>query len=97
MCLQLASLLVVAILAPWLLLLFPVIAIVYCRIQTRYFADFAYRVATAHRRRRYRANSRELRRLDMISRSPIFQQFQETFGGLETIRAYRQEPLLLGI
>jgi ATP-binding cassette subfamily C (CFTR/MRP) protein 1 len=38
----------------------------------------------------YLATSRELKRLDSVSRSPIFAHFQETLGGVATIRAYRQ-------
>eukprot|EP00980_Cylindrotheca_fusiformis_P028175 scaffold22585_cov149-Cylindrotheca_fusiformis.AAC.5 len=36
----------------------------------------------------YRAVSRETKRLDSISRSPVYAQFSETLGGLSTIRAY---------
>jgi ATP-binding cassette subfamily C (CFTR/MRP) protein 1 len=39
----------------------------------------------------YRASSRELKRLDSISKSPIFAHFSETLGGLTTIRAYDAE------
>ena len=41
--------------------------------------------------RYYLATSRELRRLDSVSRSPVFAHFQETLGGISTIRAYRQK------
>eukprot|EP00526_Cylindrotheca_closterium_P003615 CAMPEP_0113627398 /NCGR_PEP_ID=MMETSP0017_2-20120614/14187_1 /TAXON_ID=2856 /ORGANISM="Cylindrotheca closterium" /LENGTH=1399 /DNA_ID=CAMNT_0000537647 /DNA_START=103 /DNA_END=4302 /DNA_ORIENTATION=+ /assembly_acc=CAM_ASM_000147 len=36
----------------------------------------------------FRAVSRETKRLDSISRSPVYAQFSETLGGLTTIRAY---------
>ncbi|KAJ5280205.1 Metal resistance protein YCF1 [Penicillium angulare] len=39
----------------------------------------------------YLRTSRELKRLDSVTRSPIFAQFQESLGGITTIRAYRQE------
>lgn len=42
------------------------------------------------RRRYYLATSRELKRLDATTKSPIFASFQETLGGVSTIRAYRQ-------
>lgn len=38
----------------------------------------------------YLATSRELKRLDATTKSPIFASFQETLGGVATIRAYRQ-------
>ncbi|KAF8948965.1 hypothetical protein BGZ47_000640 [Haplosporangium gracile] len=37
------------------------------------------------------STSREIRRLDSVSRSPVFAHFQETLGGISTIRAYRQQ------
>uniref|UniRef100_A0ABM0N098 ATP-binding cassette sub-family C member 9-like n=1 Tax=Saccoglossus kowalevskii TaxID=10224 RepID=A0ABM0N098_SACKO len=37
------------------------------------------------------ATSRELQRLDSISKSPVFAHFSETLGGLSTIRAFRDE------
>ncbi|CCE80487.1 Piso0_003604 [Millerozyma farinosa CBS 7064] len=39
----------------------------------------------------YMRTSRELRRLDSISRSPIFAHFQESLNGVSIIRAYGQE------
>ncbi|KAJ4718638.1 ABC transporter family protein [Melia azedarach] len=39
----------------------------------------------------YRSTSRELRRLDSVSRSPIYASFKETLDGSSTIRAFNSE------
>lgn len=41
--------------------------------------------------RYYLRTSRELKRLDSVSKSPIYAHFQETLGGISTIRAFRQQ------
>ncbi|XP_039119671.1 LOW QUALITY PROTEIN: ABC transporter C family member 13 [Dioscorea cayenensis subsp. rotundata] len=44
----------------------------------------------------YRSTSRELRRLDSVSRSPIYSSFTETLDGSSTIRAFKAEELFMG-
>lgn len=41
----------------------------------------------------YRSTSRELRRLDSVSRSPIYASFTETLDGLSTIRSFKSEVI----
>ncbi|TBU30707.1 metal resistance protein YCF1 [Dichomitus squalens] len=43
----------------------------------------------------YLATSRELKRLDAVSRSPIFAWFSESLNGLSTIRAFGQQKLFI--
>ncbi|KAG5642913.1 hypothetical protein DXG03_001884 [Asterophora parasitica] len=43
----------------------------------------------------YLATSRELKRLDAVSRSPIFAWFSESLSGLSTIRAFNQQSLFV--
>lgn len=39
----------------------------------------------------YLRTSRELKRLDSVSKSPVYAHFQESLGGVSTIRAFRQQ------
>jgi ATP-binding cassette subfamily C (CFTR/MRP) protein 1 len=41
--------------------------------------------------RYYLRSNRELKRLESVSRSPIFAHFQESLGGISTIRAFKQQ------
>lgn len=43
----------------------------------------------------YRSTSRELRRLDNVSRSPIYASFTETLDGSSTLRAFKSEDYFL--
>ncbi|KAF8595618.1 metal resistance protein YCF1 [Ceratobasidium sp. AG-I] len=52
---------------------------------------FVYRVIMLY----YLATSRELKRLDAVSKSPIFAWFQESLGGLSTIRAFNQQEVFM--
>ncbi|KAG9121358.1 hypothetical protein FRC07_002714, partial [Ceratobasidium sp. 392] len=52
---------------------------------------YVYRVIMLY----YLATSRELKRLDATSKSPIFSWFQESLGGLSTIRAFGQQDVFM--
>ncbi|KAJ6437930.1 ATP-dependent bile acid permease [Purpureocillium lavendulum] len=55
-------------------------------ISALFIAGLFYLVATLYLR-----TSRELKRLESVQRSPLFQQFGETLSGMTTIRAYGDE------
>jgi ABC-type multidrug transport system fused ATPase/permease subunit len=54
------------------------------------FQIFYQRIAS-----RYLASSRELKRIESVSSSPIYAQFSETLNGLETIRAYNSQKRVI--
>ncbi|CAH0022950.1 unnamed protein product [Clonostachys rhizophaga] len=62
-------------------------------IATPAFAAFIIPLGLAYYgiQRYYLRTSRELKRLDSVSRSPVYAHFQESLGGVSTIRAYRQQ------
>ena len=72
----LGSVVVIATVVPAILLLVPLLAFVYYKIQST-----------------YRSVSRELRRLDSTTRSPIYAFFSETLTGAPVIRAFGYEHL----
>ncbi|TFY72025.1 hypothetical protein EVG20_g1007 [Dentipellis fragilis] len=45
----------------------------------------------------YLATSRELKRLDAVSRSPIFAWFSESLNGISTIRAFNQQSIFTAL
>jgi hypothetical protein len=47
--------------------------------------------------RYYLATSRELKRIDAVTRSPIFAWFSESLAGLSTIRAFHHQPIFISI
>ena len=44
----------------------------------------------------YRNTSRELQRLDSISRSPVYTHFSETLNGVDSVRAYKVTGRFIG-
>ncbi|CAM6097228.1 unnamed protein product [Calypogeia fissa] len=71
------SMVLIAVMIPWFLLILPpfVISLWYCQ-------------------RRYVAASRELRRLDGLSRSPIYAHFAQNLQGVTSVRAYGVEKAM---
>ncbi|XP_030828553.1 ATP-binding cassette sub-family C member 9 isoform X2 [Strongylocentrotus purpuratus] len=68
-------------------------AIVVNAIVTPIFLAVVFPVAVAYYflQRFFITTSRELQRLDSVSKSPVFAYFSETLGGLATIRAYNSQ------
>jgi ABC-type multidrug transport system fused ATPase/permease subunit len=48
-----------------------------------------------HILQQYRVGNREIKRLDSMALSPIFAYFQQTLGGISTIRAYGASPTFI--
>ncbi|GER44073.1 ABC transporter C family member [Striga asiatica] len=70
--------------------------IVNSKNRTNTAKGFEYQI-TKHKKFQfyYRSTSRELRRLDSVSRSPIYASFTETLDGSSTIRAFNSTDLFL--
>jgi len=60
---------------------------------TPYFMTFVIPIAFLYyvTQKYYLGASRELKRLDSVSKSPMFSHFSETLDGIQTIRAYQQQ------
>nr|XP_055026726.1 ATP-binding cassette sub-family C member 2-like isoform X1 [Misgurnus anguillicaudatus] len=82
----------------WILCLIGVVATVFviC-LATPLFTAVVVPIAVIYYfvQRFYVATSRQLRRLDSVSRSPIYSHFGETVSGLSVIRAYRHQERFL--
>jgi ABC-type multidrug transport system fused ATPase/permease subunit len=74
-------------------------AVVVCAISNVYFVPFLIPIGIIYYTSQYyyRKSSREVKRLEGISRSPIFSGFQEMLNGVETIRAFDQSDKFVGI
>ena len=74
-------------------------AVVVCAISNVYFVPFLIPIGLIYYTSQYyyRKSSREVKRLEGISRSPIFSGFQEMLNGVETIRAFDQSDKFVGI
>lgn len=70
----------------------PVIKEIYKNFMQNSLIDLSVFVVI---QRFYVATSRQLRRLDSVSRSPIYSHFGETVSGLSVIRAYRHQDRFL--
>nr|XP_054751164.1 ATP-binding cassette sub-family C member 9-like [Lytechinus pictus]XP_054751165.1 ATP-binding cassette sub-family C member 9-like [Lytechinus pictus] len=68
-------------------------AIVVNAVVTPIFLAIVFPVAVAYifLQKYFITTSRELQRLDSVSKSPVFAYFSETLGGLATIRAYNSQ------
>ena len=72
-------------------------AAIMCVVANAYFAAVLVPIVVFFvvASRYFRKSIRELKRLESISRSPIFSSFAEALDGLSTVRAFRAAPRLL--
>jgi ABC-type multidrug transport system fused ATPase/permease subunit len=73
--------------------------IIICIVSTPFMAIVILPVALAFFfiQRHFRKSSRELKRLDGVTRSPIYNHFGEMLAGLSTIRAYKKENTFINM
>ena len=77
---------------PFLVIVLP-LGWLYLRIMRCVFMLVTHEFLTSIECRYYLATSRELKRLDAVTRSPIFAWFSESLAGLSTIRAFGQQSI----
>ena len=71
--------------------IFSTIVLIICNSPYFILALIPFGYLYYHFQLMYRTSSRELKRLDTLSKSPLYAQFAETLSGITTIRSYHQQ------
>jgi ATP-binding cassette, subfamily C (CFTR/MRP), member 1 len=80
---------------PPFLIAVPLLAWFYYRVMVLVHSALRGCFSLIHFHSYYLSTSRELKRLDAVSRSPIFAWFSESLNGLSTIRAFDQQSIFV--